>query len=507
MGDDRKRLRQALAGYKQLLAAEPEHLGHLEQLARLSLALGQPGRAAGFLVSRAEVLARRGEVEVALADCRSALAVDPGHREAERLCATLERLVMATPVETPNPSEILAFRTPRPEVPAEVRARSTLPLSPVKRPIQHLIDELPLDEPIIEASALLAVRDVDGFEVVSLPTDHPTAIVGRNEDETLDEPVVRGGMRPVDRTTDRREPSARPAVMPEQIVAHRSPEDSLEIELDQVEAMLRLTSSGPEPNDLRASVDPLPEAELFEPLPQATRDDVARLVTRHRFLAGGVLVRPGDLVTELLVLSAGRVRLERADGEGESLLLLTPGDLLGELERVHGGPARFRAVAETAVEVVGLEAMLVDSLRRRFPGFDSILRREATRRHGAWLLAANPMFRALGPAERAFVSGHFQAKRLRSGALLCDAGDHIDFLALVAGGELDVTRDDRPVATLKAGRFAGLAALAHAGRASARITAGDRGALIYLLERPALDDLRRLPAIRDLLDAAVAQRA
>lgn len=510
--DERKRLRQALAAYKQLLEAEPEDLGHLEQLARLSLALGQPARAAGFLVRRAEVLARQGEVEVALADCRSALAVAPGHPEAERLRPTLERLVAL-------PAEPLAVRTPRPEVSDEVRARSTLPISPIKRPIQHLIDELPLDEPIIEASALLAVRDVDEVEVVPLPTDAPAGVRPEDEQATIERPLSQvwhdhDTQREVAALPNRQGPARPPVGRIGRALALTTParpaavaasptapaEDSLEAELDQVEALIA-------PTALDAASPPLPQCDLFDPLPAATRDDVAHVAARHRFRPLAVVQESGEVVAELQIIVDGHVRLEHPDGEGEGLLHLGPGDLVGELECVHGGHARFRAVATSPLEVVGLEVLLVDRLRKQFKGFDGVLKREATRRHAAWLLSTNPMFRPLGPTERSLLIAAMRIDRRSPGGLWVEEGQPLDQLALVAGGELEVSRAGQPVAVLRAGHFAGLAAQTHAGVAQASLHAGPRGVLLYVLDGAAQEELRRLPAIRERLEAAAAQRA
>lgn len=540
--DERKRLRQALSGYKQLLASEPENLEYLEQLARLSLALGEGRRASGFLVTRAEVLARRGEVDVALADCRSALAITPGHPEADRLRQTFERLLVAAPALTSRTRDIMAFRSPRPDLPEDVRARTTLPLSPIRRPVDQILADLPGGE-VVEASALLAIHEVDGVDVVPLLTDMPEELEPAELDELTTDVLdrrrifqhIQGGpatLQVADSSSvfdldddDWEVPEAsddgdtvdtdRPLALPEPVRAAvmppppppslGDPEDSLEVELDQVEAMLRLASAGPQAAESGPPPPPLPEADLFRVLPQAVRDDLARRATRALLRVGAVVAREGDLAPDLIVVAAGRVRVERT--EGDALLLLGPGELVGAEERVYGGAVRAQAVAETAVEVVRLEPGVVEALRRRFPEFGRLLRQAAAQRHGAWLLGANPMFQALGPAERAFVSEHLQHQRLKADAVLCEAGDALDALVLVAGGVLEVTREGKPVATLRPGRLAGLAAQAHAGRATARIAAGSKGALLYTLDRAAIQDLRRLPAIRDLLDAAVAQRA
>ncbi|MCB9548152.1 MAG: cyclic nucleotide-binding domain-containing protein [Myxococcales bacterium] len=499
--DERKRLRQSLSGYKRLLAIEPDNVGHLEQLARISLALGQAGRAAGFLVKRAEVLARRGEVDVALADCRQALAIVPGQDEAMKLLPVLERLNRAAPalIATPNPSEMLAIRSPRPELSLEERSRATLPLDPIRLEEELALDAVGLDEPVVDASALLAVHDVDGIDVVALPSDAPEPAVTWLRPEAPADVT----QRPVQAV-----PSL-PAVMPPvPAEGFGDPEDSLEVELEQVEAVLRLATGGPEAAPTSRFVAPLPETALFGALPRATRADLARLADWRRYKAGAVLGLPGEPCAELLIVVEGQLAVRRPEGEGGDVLTrLGAGEVVGDLERVHGGPWRLHVSAETPVQVVALEAIIVDGLRRRFPAFDLLLRRSSARRHGSWLLGANPMFKGLGPAERAFIAEHLEPRRLGRAGVLCEEGAPLDVVALVAGGTLEVTREGRPIATLRPGRLAGLGALGHEGHATARIVAGEKGALLYVLDRGAVEAIRRLPAVREVLDAAIAQRA
>lgn len=99
MEQDTRRARQALRNFKRLLALEPNHTGHLEQLARLSSELGQPRQAARYWLQRAEVLAERDAAGAALGSVHLALEADP---RSERARALLQRLQASTP-----PGEIL----------------------------------------------------------------------------------------------------------------------------------------------------------------------------------------------------------------------------------------------------------------------------------------------------------------------------------------------------------------------------------------------------------------
>ncbi|MCA9539109.1 MAG: cyclic nucleotide-binding domain-containing protein, partial [Myxococcales bacterium] len=93
MDQEKRHARQALRNFKRLLTLEPGHVGHLEQLAKLSLELGEPRQAARYFLQRAEVLVEREERGAALASVRAALQCDPTLSRAEALMSRLQRSV------------------------------------------------------------------------------------------------------------------------------------------------------------------------------------------------------------------------------------------------------------------------------------------------------------------------------------------------------------------------------------------------------------------------------
>ncbi|MEZ4430800.1 MAG: hypothetical protein R3F65_00180 [bacterium] len=99
METDKRRARQALRNYKRLLALEPSHTGHLEQIARLFVELGDHRQAARYFLQRAEVLESRDEPAAALASVRAALECDPQNPRARDMLSLLRR--------TAPPDEIL----------------------------------------------------------------------------------------------------------------------------------------------------------------------------------------------------------------------------------------------------------------------------------------------------------------------------------------------------------------------------------------------------------------
>lgn len=552
-GAERKRLRVSLSRYRQLLALEPEHLGHLEQLARIALALGKPRLAVEYLLRRAEVCARAGEFDTAIADCDSALELSPGHTATERLRAVIVQIVdrhrssalvqpergaprthqalpkLAPPTRPiePEPSDL--------SMPARPFDPPTLDIEPVSLEPDGFVDESVEDliGPVVDASALLAVYEVDGIDVVPIPTEAPRqppmpilrppsgrlfdaidtlVLEGPDEDGASSVDTFSSGLPPGvdDRATLDFAPDTVPPIAPplSRAPTHPSLSSTLEdgmpqlVRTDQVEGVLHLGTVAPGP------AVAIPDSPLLHALPRGTRSDLVRMCGRIRAAAGDALTQPATQCEGIFVVVFGSVDLYRHAGERpDRVSSLHAGDLLGDMEHVHGGPWRFEAIATEACELLRIDAPVVVGLRQQFPAFDALLRASANRRHAAWLLGANPMFRVLGPNERDLVARRLIARQMAPDAVYCEQGERLDGIGLVASGVLLVSRDGQAVARLGAGRFAGLGALGREGLANARIVTGPRGALIYGLDRAALDDLSRLPAIRDLFEQASRQRA
>lgn len=530
MSADRRQLRQSLSRYRQLHALEPDNINHLEQLARLSLALNKPKRAADYLVSRADVLARRGEFETALADCDSALSVAGRHRSATQMRAVIEQIqarhraaALMSPAPARPPS--VAPRAPDPDV-GDVSA----PARPYDPPTMELgaddLLEAALDDPpeallgpVVDASALLAVYEVDGVDVVSVSTEAPAQlpmpILRPPADEPTDGATIAGRDTLGDGLDDRDTLNSLPPsgeTMQARAGAHsEAPTRPLTrarpVTTGQVEGVVHLITR--EPAQRAAPGATLPETPLLSALPRTTRADLLRTCAQLTHGAGEVLVAPLTPRSSAYIVLYGAIEL--LDGRAtppQRVGQLGVGDLLGDLEVVHGGPWRFEATATEATRLLRLEDALLDAMRARFAAFDTLLRAAAGRRHAGWLLGANPMFRVLGPNERDLMTLRMLPRALSPSAVLCQRGADLDGICMVASGELIVRRDGVSVARLGAGRFAGLGALGRGdGRSSADIAAGPQGALLYSLDRAALEHLCAFPAIRDLIEAAGRQRA
>jgi signal-transduction protein with cAMP-binding, CBS, and nucleotidyltransferase domain len=99
---------------------------------------------------------------------------------------------------------------------------------------------------------------------------------------------------------------------------------------------------------------------LFGDLDPEDLQRIAATALERRYLAGEELVREGDVGDELIVIVEGRVRVVRADQDGERLLrTYGPGDHIGELAVLRDRPRAATVIADEEVRglVIGGEAL------------------------------------------------------------------------------------------------------------------------------------------------------
>lgn len=112
-------------------------------------------------------------------------------------------------------------------------------------------------------------------------------------------------------------------------------------------------------------------ADLFAGLDRADRAAVASALREVRYEAGRTLFLTGDPGTSLLLVAEGRIRLQRTTAAGRelSVRITGPGEVLGEIAALDGGPRSADAVAITAVRAHVLANADLDRLMGERPGF------------------------------------------------------------------------------------------------------------------------------------------
>ncbi len=91
-----------------------------------------------------------------------------------------------------------------------------------------------------------------------------------------------------------------------------------------------------------------------------------------QFEPGGIVIKEGDHLRELLVVSKGMLRVTRKDGEHglvEFVAPLGPGEIIGELSFMDGKGASATLVSDGAVELLRIQPTVLDGLQSDDPTF------------------------------------------------------------------------------------------------------------------------------------------
>ncbi|HOG29069.1 MAG TPA: aspartate ammonia-lyase [Vicinamibacterales bacterium] len=113
-------------------------------------------------------------------------------------------------------------------------------------------------------------------------------------------------------------------------------------------------------------IDQLRASDLFAGLPEAALASIAGVGARRAVPAGGVLFRQGDPRVTCYLLTSGRVEAVQDTGDGpERVIVLGPGDTLGEGALLHAARHSVTARALTDVEAAAFERDAVRALMER----------------------------------------------------------------------------------------------------------------------------------------------
>jgi CRP/FNR family transcriptional regulator, cyclic AMP receptor protein len=128
----------------------------------------------------------------------------------------------------------------------------------------------------------------------------------------------------------------------------------------------------PEPSDPR----------FLDVLDQGHVDALRALGRTRRFAVGAPLFHEREPGEAVLVLTAGRVKLSCVtEGGREALLgIREPGDLIGEMSALDGGPRSATATALEPVEVIAVSREAFTGFLERTPGVALVLARMIARR-------------------------------------------------------------------------------------------------------------------------------
>jgi small-conductance mechanosensitive channel/CRP-like cAMP-binding protein len=121
--------------------------------------------------------------------------------------------------------------------------------------------------------------------------------------------------------------------------------------------------SAARPDDQASPAEALAAVEIFAPLGEQQRRELAATARQSLYAAGQVIVHEGDEGSSMFVMSRGeaRVTLGEAEGAGDDIARLHQGDFFGEMSLLTGEPRTATVTAVTDCELLEIGA---DAFRR-----------------------------------------------------------------------------------------------------------------------------------------------
>ena len=183
---------------------------------------------------------------------------------------------------------------------------------------------------------------------------------------------------------------------------------------------------------------------------------VGRLKERH-FVTNEVVIREGELVSDLYVITRGRLQVERR-GAGR-VARLGAGDVFGEGGLLEGARRMATVRAERGAGLLVLNAQQVHGLLRRMPRVRTELSALYRHRVASQLIPPGSPFSCLAPEQRDELLDQLHSHRATHGELLVRRGRVVGQLGVVLSGVADVWQQNQTLARLVPGDLFGVRSL------------------------------------------------
>ncbi|MGK2852096.1 MAG: cyclic nucleotide-binding domain-containing protein [Candidatus Limnocylindrales bacterium] len=112
------------------------------------------------------------------------------------------------------------------------------------------------------------------------------------------------------------------------------------------------------------STDAIRAVPLFRGMTDRSIEAIGELAQMAAFEPGALLTREGDRGDGFLVLTAGTATVTQ---QGRRIRTLGPGDFLGEIALIDGGPRTATVTADSAVEAIVIDRDGFSRLMNEFP--------------------------------------------------------------------------------------------------------------------------------------------
>ena len=204
------------------------------------------------------------------------------------------------------------------------------------------------------------------------------------------------------------------------------------------------------------TADLLDNTPFLRLLPPNEREQLIAGFESREYAFGDPIVREGEVADAYYLLTKGRVRVLRADGDDEvSLRMLAAGEGFGEMALLRKSIRAATVRATEAVSAMRLSRETFEALLERSPKLRDYLERQVTERSLENFLREFTNFGAVPIEALHALLDALEPKSVDSGQQLIREGDPTGPLYIVERGRFRVHRDGEDLAFLRHGDFFG----------------------------------------------------
>ncbi|MBN2158457.1 MAG: cAMP/cGMP-dependent 3',5'-cyclic-AMP/GMP phosphodiesterase [Spirochaetes bacterium] len=206
----------------------------------------------------------------------------------------------------------------------------------------------------------------------------------------------------------------------------------------------------------------LKNLDFFEALPLSKAQEFLDIVEEERYKKGEVIIKKGTVGDKFYIIYSGNVSVD--SGGLEQRKIYGSYDYFGEVALVTEGTRAADVVAETDLVVYTISR---DKFLNFIVGteFEKTLTRLARIRNSeTWnLLSTSDFFKYCTSSQKTWLESIFIPREIHEPGDIIREGEEIQYVYIIRSGEVEVTKQGRPVAVLKRGDFIGSVQKLHLG--------------------------------------------
>jgi CRP-like cAMP-binding protein len=227
---------------------------------------------------------------------------------------------------------------------------------------------------------------------------------------------------------------------------------------------------------------PVPRTPLFSDLPESAFVALFERCPLRRFAENEIILEQGSAATSFFIICQGAVRVVRQEGtHRRELAKLEEGAFFGEMALLSEAPRTANVIAATdETQALEISAAILTELSQEHPSVAVALKQFCRQRLLSNLLASAPLFKPFTGSERRALIERFRARDAAPGEVLIREGQPSDGLYVLLTGEVSVTAQGAPLATLREGHVFGEMSLLLRAPTNATITTTRRTSFLRL---------------------------